>query len=123
MLKRAGLLIAIAVVTGCSSAEDQAPRALTIDADAYGETWPLKVTKGQIKCEDVTKVEQYPQKAVLFEAEGSTYALNGSAKTAASRDGKDWKDAREITRYNSGGMMYGLMNIGPLIETGLKLCP
>ena len=91
MLKRAGLLIAIAVVTGCSSAEDQAPRALTIDADAYGETWPLKVTKGQIKCEDVTKVEQYPQKAVLFEAEEAPMRLMAAQKQRHRETGKTGK--------------------------------
>lgn len=47
----------------------------------FGSAWPLSVDEGVVRCLEVGGG------AVVFEADGKTYALNGVAKTAARAHG------------------------------------
>jgi hypothetical protein len=114
------LALAALLLLGC--ANEASARTKPIDAASYGASWPFTVSKGVLSCQNVTKVPSYPQQAVLFTSGGKTYAVNGTAMTAATRDKKNWVNVRTITKYNPGGQMYGLMSTGDLIQQGLKLC-
>ena len=74
----------------------------------YGRDWPLTVPSGIVRCEGAGEV--------YFEAEGTTYAVNGLAL------GRD--RAPEIDRIWAPDPDFkGLkIDIGPIIDRGLDLC-
>lgn len=74
----------------------------------FGDTWPLTVEEGHIRC--------LSGQAVVFSAGGYVYAVNGTAK------GRDkYRDIDEIWRDDP--VYPGLkINIGPLLDYGLSLC-
>ncbi len=73
-----------------------------------GKRWPLTVTSGVVRCEGAGEV--------YFEAQGTTYAVNGLAL------GRD--RAPEIDRiWAPDPELKGLkIDIGPIIDKGLDLC-
>lgn len=76
--------------------------------EAEGRTWPLTVDSGTLNCE--------PASSVTFRAGGTTYAVNGTAKTMT-----DLPDIDPIWADDGSGL--GLkVDIGDLIEAGLDLC-
>lgn len=88
-------------------------KKLEIGAQQYGENWPLRVERGKLACE---------QNAVTSEADGIIYAINGRTQTENNRNGSGWANSKNIRRYDPQGAMYGLIDIGPLIQRGLALC-
>ncbi len=114
--KTVGILI-VCSLASCSTQTIEPKKLeskkLEIDAQQYGESWPLRVDKGKLACE---------QNSVTFEADGIIYTLNGRAQTEAQRNGRGWADSKNIRRYDPQGIMYGLMDVGPLIQKGLALC-
>jgi hypothetical protein len=119
-MRLAQLLLAAVFVVGF--ADQASAKTKAVEAASYGASWPFTVRRGVLSCQDVTKAANFSQQAVLFSSGGVTYALNGSAMTAASRDKKNWVNARQITKFHPDGKMYGLMSTAQLIQEGLKLC-
>lgn len=78
-----------------------------VSAAEMGETWPLTVPSGTLRCES---------RAVIFEVDGTRYAVNGTAK-----DRKLGTDIEAIWAITSPALGTR-KNIGPLIDRGLKLC-
>ena len=90
------------------SAPDLDPNEALMTRADYGKAWPLTVDEGIVSCEGAGEV--------YFEAEGTTYAVNGLAL------GRD--NAPEIDRiWAPDPQIKGLkIDIGPIIDTGLELC-
>jgi hypothetical protein len=112
MFSKTVVILIVCSLVGCSSQPIE-HKKLEIDAQQYGESWPLRVERGKLACE---------QNSVTFEADGIIYTLNGRAQTEAQRNGRGWADSKNIRRYGPQGVMYGLMDVGPLMQKGLALC-
>lgn len=56
------------LVAGCIPAAGQ-----KVTAEEYGEDWPFSVAEGRVDCR--------PSGALVFVADGTSYALTGHAKT------------------------------------------
>ena len=85
-----------------------APNEALMTSDELGEDWPLTVDEGIVRCEGAGEV--------YFEADGTTYAVNGTARGASDAPEIDqiWADDPEIKGLK--------INIGPIIDRGLELC-
>lgn len=101
----------------------------------FGDKWPLSVDKGVVKC------LQIGNGAVVFEAKGKVYAVNGTAREVAKQRGfllideiwindpsyhkmikeiaasekKPIKEIMKIIRPTKVG-------IGPILDNGVALC-
>jgi hypothetical protein len=85
---------------------------LTISKAQFGDKWPLTINKGVVKC---TK-----NNAVVFEAEGKTYAVNGAAQGLAYEMGYHSLSAIRIPDLAIGGK--AKKSISPVLDSGVKLC-
>ncbi|MCW2537469.1 MAG: hypothetical protein JWQ26_3168 [Modestobacter sp.] len=116
------LLIVAAVIYGCTrlGGDDSSSSSGSSDSagevgevsraefEGEGRTWPLTVDRGTLDCE--------PANRVIFTADGTTYAVNGTAKGAG-----EWPDIDPIWADDGSGL--GLkVDIGDLIGAGLALC-
>jgi hypothetical protein len=99
--------VALLALAGCGTGERQKS---TVDREAFealDQVWPLTVESGTLYCSGG---------AVTFEADGTRYAVNGTAVSQGEYPRIDpiWAPA-------PGGL--GLKkSIGDLIEVGLALC-
>jgi hypothetical protein len=105
LLVLAGSLVACA----CSGTVDPQSEQ-RISRAQFGDDWPFTVTEGLLRCDRGT--------FVVFVANGKTYAINGSAKGAANREG--YVDFESIWRPDETPGLK--VSISPVIEAGLKLC-
>lgn len=82
--------------------------AALMSRDQLGSDWPLTVDEGAVRCEGAGEV--------YFEATGQTYAVNGTAMGMSDLPDIDaiWADDPETPGLK--------INIGPIIDRGLKLC-
>lgn len=80
------------------------------DAD-FGDSWPLTVAQGTLKCEGIGGVG-----AVTIEVDGTVYALNGVAKSQNAGAAIDpiWAANPAINGAKK--------DIGDLVSDGLSLC-
>lgn len=86
-----------------------------VSANSFGPAWPLTVDSGLLACTPITNKTQ----AVTLVVNGSTYAVNGAAKSLAKQN--DWRDIRWIWAPNPA--IHGTNKpLGPLIDAGLQLC-
>ena len=84
---------------------------VAISKDDFGEDWPFLIDSGTLNCA--------PGDAVTFEADGQTYAVNGTAMGRAEAEG--WRDMDPIWADDPAAT--GLkISIGPVIQRGLALC-
>jgi hypothetical protein len=117
MFSKTVVILIVCSLVGCSTQQIEPKKLeskkLEIDAQQYGENWPLRVERGKLACE---------HNSVTFEADGIIYAINGRAQTENNRNGRGWANSKKIRRYDPKGVMYGLMDVGPLIQRGLALC-
>jgi hypothetical protein len=81
-----------------------------VSASQLGNKWPLTVDEGTLDCEPVDS-----SGAVTFEAEGKVYGVNGTALSL------DYPSIRPIWKKDPD-VSGTRINIGPLINRGLKLC-
>ncbi len=100
------------LLVGCASGQntDERDAALSgeVSAEEFGAEWPLTVPAGELRCEDGS--------SVTFTHDGTTYAVNGTARGTGR-----WPDIDPIWAPDPG--VEGLkVNIGPLIDRGLALC-
>lgn len=110
-------------LSGCSKP------SLELTKEQYGDKWPLTVSSGHVECKN---------NAVIFHSNGKTYAVNGVAKTQGySEINAIWEDApaffemaaeiakAENTAVDEVMKAMGSPNkisIGPILDSGLKLC-
>lgn len=83
---------------------------------AFGSDWPLTVPYVVVHCKNITAGGMSLQVVTLDGPDGSTYAVNGTAK-----DHTDYPSAEAI--WADDPDVDGLkINIGPIIDSGLALC-
>ncbi|MGY1825784.1 MULTISPECIES: DUF2511 domain-containing protein [unclassified Blastococcus] len=111
------LLVVAAVVYGCTrigggdssgSSAGEVGEVSRAEFEGEGRTWPLTVDRGTLDCE--------PGSRVTFTADGTTYAVNGTAKGSG-----EWADIDPIWADDGSGLDLKV-SIGDLIEAGLALC-
>lgn len=86
--KVAALIVALSVLSGCG-ADD---KVKTVSATDFGNAWPFTVDSVDLMCDGPSP------KALARTADGTIYALNGSARTQAKDRG--WADGQDITKPN-----------------------
>ncbi len=101
-----------------------------VKASDYGEKWPFTVKQGFVTCTEGS--------SVIFLAGGNKYAVNGVAKSKGYRaiepiwryDPEMIKMQKEIAKSENKSLkeirkIMGptpRVNIGPILDLGLKLC-
>lgn len=84
----------------------------------FGDKWPLSVESGEMRCVNRT-APGYGQ--VVFISGGVTYAINGTARTAAAKNG--WVDLSTSPIWlNNPSIPGAKIDISPLLNRGLALC-
>ena len=104
----AAVLVALLSVATASAAS---ARAVWITKHQYGKRWPFTVNAGGLACVHYS--------SVIFTSRGITYAVNGTAKGEHR-----YANIEKIWRFNPAyPRSFGLrIDIGPIIDRGLKLC-
>lgn len=107
-----------------SATESDAPQKF-VSRSMFGDKWPLTIDKGTLKCLDYGGV-------VFISEDGQIYGVNGTAKTYGKTAG--YSDIENIWAEDlvtkKSLMEAGVseedasskINIGPLLDEGLKLC-
>jgi len=124
----AALAIFLAAIAPPSSAEIK-----YIAQEQYSGQWPFTVPNGRIACllEPGWRGDPAPgYGSVIFFAGNQTYMLNGTAIAANQKSNYHWKPVDEIWRVDeklkkelgSGANFVPRINLGPMIDIGLKLC-
>lgn len=72
----------------------------------YGDKWPFTVEEGEVRC--------LPVRKVVFISEGTTYAVNGTAKNDYPEIAPIWLDNPTIEGLK--------VNLQPILNLGLSLC-
>ena len=85
-----------------------------ITESEYGEKWPLTIVEGILSCAPVGSLG-----IVTFTANGKTYAVNGTARSRAKKNG--WREIDEIWKANPS-IPGTKINMGPILDRGLSLC-
>lgn len=91
--------VALAVAVGGSF-----DAGTTVKAGEFGEAWPLTVPKGIVRCETGGEI--------TFQTDGTTFTLTRSPGDSAYSD---------ISAIRTTGVD-GPMDLGPLVERGVRLC-
>lgn len=91
-----------------SSSGDTEPGSRMITRADFGDRWPFTTEEGMLLCNEGS---------VTFLSDGAVHAVNGTAKDRTGFPGVDaiWADNPAIPGAK--------MDIGPIIEAGLALCP
>jgi hypothetical protein len=103
MRKTSYVAIALFVMQFISSCG--ASNSLKVKSSDFGDEWMLTVNEGELKCEGG---------AISFTANGTAYAVNGTAK------GKGYADISSI--WKAGTPPVPKKSISPLIDKGKTLC-
>jgi len=98
------LTACILVVSGCSEGK-------AIDREGLGDEWPFVVDQGVVDCVGTGEV--------VFRANGTTYALNGTARSQMRNKG--YRDDLYILRRDPRYPEL-FMDTQPVIEIGLREC-
>ena len=115
------LLLLVLITSGC---EPNSGKTVTIFQESMGDEWPLTIEKGYLTCDCVER-DGFPffrciEGAVTLHdpAESIAYSVNGvhDPKFVAASD-------IEPIRRTTTGEATGQLDLGPLIERGLELCP
>lgn len=81
-----GISAAVLAIAGCDADE----KVDTVSGKDFGAAWPFTVEQVDLLCDGP------PPQALARTADGSVYALNGSARSQAKDRG--WKDGHDITK-------------------------
>jgi hypothetical protein len=102
-------IVLLSACGGQAGGSDDDPGAVSkADFEADGRIWPLTVESGAVACESGTEI--------VFTAEGTTYAVNGSALASGQ-----WPEIDAIWADDSG-IPGAKLNISDLITAGQSLC-
>ncbi|MEW5698680.1 DUF2511 domain-containing protein [Pseudomonas synxantha] len=86
----------------------------TVTQAEYGAKWPFTVEKVELLC------QEGPPSALVRSEDGRIYALNGSARSRASKNG--WLDGQSITKPDVS--FPGIkMDYSEITVRAMKLCP
>lgn len=86
----------------------------TVTQAEYGAKWPFAVEKVDLLC------QEGPPSALVRSEDGKIYALNGSARSRASKNG--WLDGQSITKPDVS--FPGIkMDYSEITVRAMKLCP
>lgn len=102
------IVLVAGILAGCG--ENNSSK-LPISKAELGDSWPLTVDSGYLEC--------WKSNAVLFHANGRTYAVNGTARGWRHTEG--WRDIEEIWADDPRPGYYG-KDISPILDRGLSLC-
>ncbi len=87
--------------------ESSKPSGLTVSKESVGKSWPFTVKTGVLDC--------ISGRAAVFIANGTTYQLNGVARSLGYRSiDRIWKNDPEVPGAK--------INIGPMIDLALRQC-
>lgn len=112
--------VVTAALSGCSasssagSASQPPNRWVMLAAAQYGSAWPLTADRAIVRCYRSGGAEE-----VTVTINGTEYAVNSAARTTGK-----WKDFTTSGYWKADPS--GLdqkVDIGPLIEKGLEICP
>jgi hypothetical protein len=105
------VIVVVGLVTaGCGGGSGSSANTLDVSkATWHAGEWPFTVASGTLAC-----VEPPADGAVTFAANGTTYAVNGTAADSG------YKDIHPIWKRAGGGLR---VYIGDMIDKGLALCP
>lgn len=103
-------LIAVAATLIFSPTANAATYSRDVTAQEFGDTWPLTVQAGKLSCTQKGKATP----VTFTTPDGKSYAVNGAAASSAADIWAIWRDNPEIEGAK--------VNIGALIDEGLKLC-
>lgn len=100
-----------ATSTSDEQAAEPAPEPGYVSREMLGDEWPLTVDEGVLRCDGPAAAG-----AVFFETKGRQYPVNGIARGRSNGIEIDeiWADDPDIPGAK--------LNIGVLIDRGLKLC-
>lgn len=86
----------------------------TVSQTEYGAKWPFTVEKVDLLC------QEGPPSALARAEDGKLYALNGSARSRALKNG--WLDGHSIIKPNAS--IPGIkMDYSEITVRAMKLCP
>lgn len=86
----------------------------TVTHADYGAKWPFTVEKVDLLC------QEGPPSALVRTEDGKVYALNGSARSRASKNG--WLDGQSITKPDISFPTIK-MDYSEITVRAMKLCP
>ena len=99
----------IAVSGGCGGSSDSSAQGKRLAKSSFSGTWPFTVDSGTLRCELPT--------AIVFTADGSDYAVNGTAMDAG------YADIRPIWKKNHDPTLGGpRVSISDVNAAGQRLC-
>lgn len=104
------LVAAFVLLAGCGAGSDKAE---TVSSKDYGEAWPFTVDSVDLLCEGPSP------KALARTADGTVYALSGSARSQAKEKG--WADGQAITKP-SPTMPSVKMDYSDIVQRAQELC-
>jgi len=84
--KVAALIILLSALAGCDADE----KVQTVSSKDFGDAWPFTVDSVDLMCDGPSP------KALARAADGTVYALSGSARSEAKSRG--WADGQDITK-------------------------
>ena len=135
-------IAALSLIGACSGPDERTgqhveakPTSIALSKDSFEGVWPFTVDHGVLKCVQYNEPGMKPKalKGVIFEANGLMYAVNGTAKSRSDTHGyfpleRIWA---VDTAATNGMIRVGVppeqallrMNIGPIIDMGLRICP
>ena len=122
------VLLLLFIIFGCNDEQPRnttsrpttepatSPRVVSVSKNDVGkpwsgDKWPFTVAGGQVMLDGCC--------SVVFRYGGVTYAVNGTARTAAA--GRGWSDFTESGLWRDAPSGYGKVSIGPIIDLGLSL--
>lgn len=86
--------------------EAPSPSERQVSRAEFGEAWPFTVDEGYVDC--------LPAQAAVFKANGTTYAINGLARSRYPAVDPIWRDNPEIPGTK--------VSIGSMIDLALEQC-
>ena len=104
------LIVVLSALAGCGASE----KIQTVSSKDYGDAWPFTVDSVDLMCDGPSP------KALARTADGTVYALNGSARTQAKSRG--WADGQDITKPNPS-MPAIKMDYSNFVQIAQDLCP
>lgn len=128
------LLLGAAILDlGLASRTALAMNVAPISADGFGNAWPFTVSAGTLVCEQKMRGGRVLPMVTFIPVEGpyahTPLAVNGTAATDYPDVDPIWRnDERTMKELAAAGVKFApdgwrpKVQIGPIIEAGLKLC-
>lgn len=115
------VIVRMALATGLvflSGVNCVAGSGVEVFAAEYGDKWPFTVDHGVLRCE-------FPGR-VVFRANDTDYAVNGSAQSRYPKIDPIWRvNTKMQEAFKAAGAESDIVlriNIGPIVQRGLELC-